>query len=260
MITYNSIAAMEKPNNHPQLQLKESENITVVTYHAMILECQLSPYYDTSIKYATKSVHTALNLPTTIKDPVMTFKIIENLNNPSVITFKKVIPLKHTFNLNDGSTLTTVKKTGAQLYPNKPALKDQQFLVKIVCAKNPILKKNSFAQDRNFAKKQFYKEASTWIDEKDNVQELIDAQLIRKNGTEKIWDSITNEWRKFDRFEHGPNGVSNDKAIRQSIIDEKIVPIRFPLILIASQEEKIVTNKSCFRSLRNRELTGSFKK
>lgn len=252
--------AMESPKKYPQLQLKDHEDITVVTYYAMILECIASPTYDTSITYATQSVHTKLNLPTTINDPLMQFKIIKNINKPTTIAFKKAIPLKHTFNLNDGSLLTTVKKTGAQPYPNDSSLKDKQFLIKIVCAKNPKLGQNSFAQDRNFAKKQFFKEPSLWIDEKDNAKELIDAQIIKACGTTDIFDSITNKWEIIERFEHGPKSITNDNNLRQSIIDEKIVPIRSPLILIASKDEELVTHKSCFKSLRNRELTGSFGK
>lgn len=241
---------MEQPKEYPQIQLKDHEDIAVITYYAMITEggIEWAPTLTSPIKYTTHSVHTQLNLPTTIKDPVMTFKIVENLNSdPLIIKFKKAIPLKHTFNLNDGSLLTTVKKTGAQLYPNNPLLKNKQFLVKIVCAKNPKLEKNSFAQQKYIAKESFYKEPSTWVDEKDSIQELIDAEIIKKNRTEQTnFRTINGVWeqgRKYDVFEHGPKGIANDKALKQSII-----------------EEKISQNTSCFKALRQRELTGSFKK
>jgi hypothetical protein len=242
---------------YPQIQLNDHEDVTVIIYYAMVLDSPLSPYYDTSIKYATQSIHTQLNLPTTIKDPLMTFKIVEDLcSKPLIVKFKKVIPLKHTFNLNDGSLLTTVKKTGAQLYPNDPLLKDKQFLIKIICAKNPKLEKKSFAQDRHFAKEQFfYKEASIWVGEKDNIQELIDAEIIKKKKTERIMVQMGNEaWQQKnnDIFGHGPQGIANDEALRQSIIAEKI-----PLLRQGFEGQ---AHTSCFKALRQRELTGSFRK
>lgn len=246
-LSCHSADAMEQPQKECfQLRLKDPEDATIITYYAMITEGKLSPAYDDSIKYATQSVHAKLQLPTTIKDPLMTFKVVENLNYPLTIKLKKVIPLKHTFNLNDGSLLATIKRDGAQLYPNNPSLKDKQFLIKIVCAKNPKLNGNSFAQQRYIAKKEFYKEPNTWADEKDSIQELIDAEIIKKIKTELIISQTGNEaWeqKKIDVFGHGPKGISNDEVLRQSLL-----------------KEKIPHNKSCFKTLRNRELTGSFRR
>ena len=229
------------------------EKIPVITYYAMIMEGEIeqAPTLNSPIKYATKSVHTELNLPSTIKDPVMTFKIIDNNCN---IKFKKVVPLKHTFNLNDGSLLMTVQRDGSRLYPNIPPLRDKQLLIKIVCAKNPKLidnlwhktKDNSFALQRYSAKKSFFKEPTTWIDTKDNVEELIKAGVIENIGTGFLLSSTNfegDQYRQWKNFTHGPHGCPNDKILQQSIIEEKI-----PL------------NISCFKALRNRELTGSFRK
>jgi hypothetical protein len=240
--------AMEKSTNYPQLRLqKPAEEIQVITYYGMLTNDKYAPLINCPIKYATHSVHTDLNLPSTIKDPVVTFKVVENLNDTSNVKFQKVIPLKHTFNLNDGSLLTTVKRTGAQLYPNKPSLKEQQFLIKIVCAKNSILKDNSFALQRNTAQNNFYEDpsASIWVDEKDNIQELADAGILKMKETGYFMTQSNNgriQNKKLDTFGHGPNGCSNKETLIKSIIDEKM-PV----------------NKNRFLSLRNREINGSFK-
>jgi hypothetical protein len=236
--------AMEKSTNYPQLRLQDSaEKIQIITYYGMLTNDKYAPLINLPIKYATQSVHTHFNLPSTINDPVVTFKVVENLNDTSNVKFQKVIPLKHCFNLNDGSVLTTVKRNGSQLYPNNPSLKDKQFLVKIVCAKNPILKDNSFALQRHTAQNEFYEDpsASIWVDKKDNIQELVDAGILKmeKSGY-FMTQSIQSE--KLDTFGHGPNGCSNKETLIKSIIDEKM-PV----------------NKSYFKSLKNRELTGSFK-
>jgi hypothetical protein len=237
--------AMEQPKNYPQLRLQyPAEKIQVITHYGMLTDDKHAPVINNPIKYATHSVHTDLNLPSTINDPVVTFKIVDDLSN---VKFNKAIPLKHTFNLNGGSVLTTVKRNGSQLYPNNPSLQDKQFLVKIVCAKNPILKDNSFALQRHTAQNEFYNDpsASIWIDEKDNIQELVKAGILKLKSTEYVMTQSNNErpeYKKHDIFGHGTNGCSNKETLIKSIIDEKM-PV----------------NKSYFKSLKNRELTGSFK-
>jgi len=237
---------MEKQKDYPQLQLQDStKNIIHITYYGMITDDpDYPPILNTPIMYATQSIHTRFNLPSTIKDPVVTFKIVDNLSQTQ---FKKVIPLKHCFNLNDKSVLMIIKKPGSQLYPNNPKLKDKLFLVKIVCAKNPELPGNSFAQQRGAAKNKFYNEEHHWINTEsgDSIQQLLDAGILEKKGSCFIISSIGNglpEYKKWKTFQHGPNGCSSDEKLRQSIIDEKIP-----------------NNKSAFKSVRNRELTGSFK-
>ena len=236
--------AMEQPKNYPQLRLQAPAEKIQVTYYGMLTNDKHAPVINNPIKYATHSVHTDLNLPSTINDPVATFKIVDDLSN---VKFKKVMPLKHCFNLNDGSVLTTVKRNGSQLYPNNPSLKDKQFLVKIVCAKNPILTDNSFALQRNTAQNQFYEDpsASIWVDKKDNIRELVKAGIVKLKSTEYIMTQSNNEgqeYKKLDIFGHGPNGCSNKEALIEAIIDETM-PV----------------NKSYFKSLMRRQITGSFK-
>jgi hypothetical protein len=257
ILTSSLTIAMEQPKDYPQLQLKNQEGITIITYYAMLTEGpfkEAPELFNNPIKYATHSIHTKLNLSSTIKDPVVTFKIVDDLSEEK---FKKVIPLKHTFNLNDGSILTTVKRTGAQLYPKDSTLKDKQFLVKIACATNPKLiirttkpnekdKGTTFAQQRGIAKNEFFifkdSIASIWMDGEDNVQELIKAGVIKKFGTNAQYINGT-RYAEYDTFHHSSNGISNDQQLRQSIIDEQIP-----------------TQISYVKALRNRELTGSFRK
>ncbi len=236
---------MEQPKEYPQLQLEEQEKIRIITYYAMITEGEIAswaPDLNFPIHYATQSVHTKLNLPSTIKDPVMPFKIVDNFFN---IKFKKVIPLKHTFNLNDGSILTTVKRNGSQLYPNNPLLRDKQFVIKIICVKNPKLEGKSFAQQRYVAKEQFYKNPQFWAEPKQELQQLVSAGIVNKKTQWSLsqTNNDTPEYREYDAVKHGPNGCASDKILRQSIIEEKILP-----------------GTSYFKALRNRELTGSFRK
>lgn len=247
ILSCSSIVAMEKPSClQQQLQAKAQAKGVDLIYYAMITDpLEFLPKLNYPVKYATSSIHTKLNLPSTIKDPVVTFNIVDDLHNPSAVKLRKVFLLKHTFNLNDGSTIAHVKRTGAELYPHNSSLKDKQFLIEIVCAKNPKLEGNSFAKQRYFAKQDFYKEPSTWIDEKDTQQQLIDAGIIKKTGTTSAISQMNNnpiQCKTFDIFGHGPNGIANDEQLRQSIIDEKIPK-----------------NRSIFKSLEKRRLTGSFK-
>lgn len=245
LLAGNSIIAMEQPKSYPQLQLQNpADNIATIIFYGMLTNDKYAPVINNPIKYATQSIHTKLNLPSTIKDPVVTFKIVENLDDSSIVNFQKVLPLKHTFNLNDGSILTTVKRNGSQLYPHNELLKNKQFLVKILCAKNPILKDKSFALQRHTAQNEFYNDpsASIWVNERDNIQELVDAKIIKLKSTEWVMTQPNQEYKKLNIFGHGPHGCSNKEVFVKSIIDEKIP-----------------ANKSYFKSLKNRELTGSFK-
>lgn len=178
-----------------------------------------------SITYATKSIHQRLKLPTTIYEPVVKIQIV---NKSSKIQLKKVIPLKSCFNLKEGSVLTTLEKTGSQLYPDDPSAKNKLFLTTILCKKNPELEGNTFQEQLSIIKNEFYENAHHWIDTEsgDTLQELIDAGIIKRIGsshyaytTGKNAAGIHNPiiTGKNEQFNHGPNGcMSDEKLINMS--------------------------------------------
>ncbi len=240
---------------------KTNNEITVVKCSAMIFKHPR----DASVTYTFKKKHEDLfnynNLQSNLEDPIIALKMDNTSENEGFLQ----LPAKQFFNLPDKSLLQIYEKNGSIISKNygpKP------ILINALCQKNPKLDGDTFAEQFNNAMNKFYIAPSVEIDEK-NQTELEDAGIIKINNEIQTsypnvkfpthpW-SDRNSWKQImnsrnspsffyvenneNMISHGPNGISNEKALVKSIINEKI-------------PEKT----SYFKALRNRELTGSFRK
>ena len=217
------------------------ENIPIITLYAMIVNKKKFAMLDDSVLYMSQSIKSHFNLQISANEPVITLQVVDESLN---IKFKKVMSLKSCFNLNDGSTLQIIKKSGQTLYPNNPSLKDKEFIVKILCKKNPELEGNSFAQQRYNSKTVFYKIPSIWAS-KPEIQTLIDECIIKKTGSFKTYERTEGQTlfttEKICIFGHGENGCDSDQKLRQIMI-----------------KDKIPNNKNRFNQIMSRQIKGSF--
>lgn len=145
----------------------------------------------------------------------------------SCIHFPRSIPAKYLWNLTTGSSLE---------------LTIHGHPVKMTCKKNPKINNEDFHQQFEKRMKKFYARPIFSTTE----EELISKKIIIKTITapDKIcYQDGTTITQQFHSYTHGENGYPNEKALAKSIINEQIPQ-----------------NISYFKALRNRELTGSFKK
>lgn len=230
-LTFHSASAME----YPQLQLENPQKDQLISVNCdVMLHAQTQPNIGEKnpIKYATKNYHNRIfqvhNLQSSIKDPVLQLDVIYKSETRWIH-----LPLKYCMNLNDNSMLQII-----DLNPHFPDLHKKTILINATCKKNPELPGNTFAQQINLFTKQFYIRPGKLIQRGRcelsyayQEETLIEAKII-KHSTLLYRDEIR----------HGKNGCSNAKKLEQSAIEEKI-------------PQKI----SYVKTLRQRELTGSFK-
>jgi hypothetical protein len=187
-------------------------------------------------------------------------------NKPIDNSFCVLLPAKQFFNYTDGSELRLHETDEYKFFQNDPILKEIPVEIIATCIKNPTLEGNSFAEQFKNAMSEFYEDPGMPLVDEEHKDELEDTGIIITSAIVDISYTIhgphtpTTGRIQQTLFTHGPNGCPDEKTFIQSMIDEKIVPLRSPLILTASEKEAPITHKSYFRSLRNRELTGSFGK
>lgn len=253
---------------HPQLQL-ETQKKQLVKY----VDCSIMipEKRNQLVAYCVQTVHAAIfehsNLQSNIKDPIIYLHVqMYAENKPTDKTFYVPLPAKLFFNRINEPILHLRETDGSKLFKSHSVFKKTWLEITATCIKNPKLEGNSFAEQFNNAMNKFYEDPGTpWVD-MEHKDELEDTGIIRKTAVVQIPRIVLSPhgplfaYIECILFEHGPNGCPDEKTFIQSIIDEKIVPLRSPLILTASEKEVPITHKSYFRSLRNRELTGSFGK
>jgi hypothetical protein len=218
--------------NFSIVAMENSEQRTPLIYHGMIAEIHAPTIQDLfaensfnkPIVYAPQSVHQYFHLSSSVYDPLIMLQITDE---SSQVKFKKIIPLKNCYNLDDKSVLMTLKRSGSQLYPNDLNLRNKQYLVKVLCTKNPNLPGKSFSEQLNDAATSFYEITAHWSPQEfgDPIPNLIDNKVLAEYLKIELRMSLGTETlisKQFELYEHGPNGCSSKEKLEQSIINEEI--------------------------------------
>jgi hypothetical protein len=210
---------------HNQLQLQDptkQNNIpTFNDYSLMLSERQ------PSLMYVSQSVHTDIftesNLQSTIKNPVVLIKIIDNARPKKIKTLP--LPVKQLLSCD---TKSMVQLCSALYVTGEPVV------INACCVANPKLynkidnkiTNNTFAQQLNTYANEFYEYPAICTAEKDaedTIQTLENTEIITitKTYTPLLADFSFFEEQKI--FSHNPkNGCPNKKALIKQIIAEEI--------------------------------------
>jgi hypothetical protein len=241
------LTALSMEQNYKQLQLQEPKKQKDLL-HANCSIMIVSEMPQTTM-YAMKTVHTTIfehnNVQSTIKDPIMLFKVQKNSARNY---FYLPLPAKLFVNCTEGSVLSIYETDASQLYKSHPIFKKKQLLITAVCTKNPKLAGNSLAEQFANAMNGFYANpGEPWINEEYQGElETAGIIIVKEIRTPTImmcpFGPIMGIISTF-KLEHGPNGCSTENALIQSIIDENISE-----------------NKNLFKSLMRRQINGSFPK
>ena len=230
LITTLTTVSMEKTAHYPQLQLQNPKKELPIIHGTL----SISP----EIKSAIYPLHTMTWVEQTslqpLGEPYIAVDIVDNANQQK---HPVLVSAKTLYHCNDQSHLTFTTF-------------DSYKQVHVTCHKHPNLPGETFKKQYSHYLKLFYK-TPYYSSYPDTQQKLIDAGIITKISRRIMvlypLDHVIGPLsililQTQEIYSHGPHGCPNKKALIKLIIDEKIPQ-----------------NKNRFKSIMNRQVSGSFK-